>query len=93
MKWAIDEKYLQSHQDPVVVFEFENNPNYRVMQSSNELARYLSDLGEPVVPVSFVVERDLGRFRSFRISKVADLDKWQYGWQGTQSTGRVRAPW
>lgn len=93
MKWTIDEKYLQSLQDPVVVFEFESNPNYRVMQSSNVLASYLSDLGEPVVPVTFAVTRDLGRFQSFRISKVADLDNWQYRWQGTQSTGRVRAPW
>ena len=94
MTWTVAETPSQGQEEAEVILTFVKHPNCSVGEFSDELAGYLREKNETVVPVSFGVTRDFGRVRGFHMTKVADLTKWKsaYGYYSSSGSG-TDSPW
>ena len=94
MTWTIAETPSQGQKEAEVIFTFVEHPNYTVGEFSDELANYLREKDEKVVPVSFDITRDFGRVRGFHMTQVANLTHWKssYGYYSSSGSGND-SPW
>jgi len=94
MTWLVAETPSQGQKEAEVIFTFVEHPNFSVGEFSDELAGYLREKHETVVPVSFCVTRDFGRVRGFHMTKVAEQTRWKsaYGYYSSSGSGND-SPW
>jgi hypothetical protein len=94
MTWKIAETPSDGQREAEVILTFVKHPSYGVGEYSDELAGYLQENNETVVPVSFRVTRDFGHVRGFHVTKVGNLTKWKstYGYYSSCGDGS-ESPW
>lgn len=75
MTWQIE----QAADGPEVVLRFRDAPDHHVGLVSEDVAEYLEARGDAGVPVEFVVTRDYGRLRGYRIARIGELERMRMG--------------
>jgi hypothetical protein len=77
-----------------VVLHFVDHPAYLVGEYSDALARHLQQADRAIVDATFVVTRDLGCLRGFRLQEVAGLTQWPsaWGYAGSRGIGGEEPP-
>ncbi len=94
MRWTIAESPSMGQKQAEVILTFVDYPDHQVGEFSDQLANYLRQRADQVLPVTFTITRDYGRMRGFRLAQVGDFTGWQssFGYSASSGSG-LPSPW